>query len=133
MKNKKLILAVVALVAVVAILLGVYLATRPATTQGAKTISVTVVHADGSTKNFEYHTDEEFLGPVLLAEGLVIGNEGPYGLEIKSVDGEEAVWKAGESHGAYWALYVGEEYAMSGADTTPIADGDTFKLVYTVG
>lgn len=133
MKNKKLILAVVALVAVVAILLGVYLLTRPATSQGAKTISVTVVHSDGSSKNFEYHTDEEFLGPVLLAEGLVIGNEGPYGLEIKSVDGEEAVWKAGEAHGAYWALYIGEEYAMSGADTTPVADGDTFKLVYTVG
>lgn len=130
MKNKKRAIAVVALVAVVAILLGVYFATRPATAQGAKEITVTVVHKDGSEKVFTYHSDEEYLGPVLLAESLVVGEEGPYGLTISAVDGESAVW---ETDGAYWALYVGEEYATSGADTTPIADGDTFKLVYTVG
>lgn len=133
MKNKKLILAVVALVAVIAVFLGVYLATRPETSLGAKAITVTVVHKDGTEKVFEYHTDEEYLGPVILAEGLATGNEGPYGLEIKSVDGEEAVWNAGDPHGAYWALFIGEEYAMTGADSTPIADGDTFKLVYTIG
>ena len=133
MKNKKMILAAVALVAVVAVFLGIYLVTRPGTVQGAKTITVTVVHADGSSKTFEYHTDEEYLGPVLLTQKLVVGNEGPYGLEIKSVDGEEAVWEASAAHGAYWALYIGEEYATSGADTTPVADGDVFKLVYTLG
>ena len=133
MKNKKTIFAVIALVAVVAILLGVYLLTRPATSQGAKTISIEVIHSDGSSKTFRYHTDEEFLGPVLIAEQLVVGSEGPYGLTISAVDGEEAVWKAGDAHGAYWALFVGEEYATTGADTTPIADGDTFKLVYTLG
>ena len=130
MKNKKLVIAVIALVAVVGILLGVYFATRPATSQGAKEITVTVVHKDGSEKVFTYRTDEEFLGPVILSEGLVEGEEGPYGLMISAVDGEAAVW---ETDGAYWSLYIGEEYAMSGADTTPIADGDTFKLVYTVG
>ena len=130
MKNKKLVIAVVALVAVVAILMGVYFATRPATSQGAKEITVTVVHKDGSEKAFTYRTDEAFLGPVILGEGLVVGEQGPYGLMISAVDGETAVY---ETDGAYWALFVGEEYAMSGADTTPIADGDTFKLVYTVG
>lgn len=130
MKNKKLVIAVVALVAVVAILMGVYFATRPATSQGAKAITVTVVHSDGSEKVFTYRTDEAFLGPVILGEGLVVGEQGPYGLMISAVDGETAVY---ETDGAYWALFVGEEYAMSGADTTPIADGDTFKLVYTVG
>ena len=133
MKNKKTVLAAVALVAVIAVFLGIYFLTRPATSQGAKTITVTVTHANGTSKQFTYHTDEEFLGPVILNEKLVTGNNGPYGLEIKSVDGEEAVWKPGDAHGAYWALYVGEEYAVSGADTTPIADGDTFKLVYTLG
>ena len=130
MKNKKLVIAVVALVAVVAILMGVYFATRPATSQGAKEITVTVVHKDGSEKVFTYRTDEEFLGPVILGEGLVVGEQGPYGLRISAVDGETAVY---ETDGAYWALFVGEEYAMSGADTTAIADGDVFKLVYTVG
>ena len=130
MNNKKIILALVALVVLAAIVLGVYFATRPQTAQGAKTITVTVVHADGSVKDFTYHTDEEYLGAVLVAEGLVEGDDSEYGLMIHTVDGEKASW---EENGAYWALYVGEEYAMTGVDSTPVSDGDTFKLAYTIG
>ena len=130
MKNKKIILALVALVVLAAIVLGVYFATRPQTAQGAKTITVTVVHADGSVKDFTYHTDEEYLGAVLVAEGLVEGDDSEYGLMIHTVDGEKASW---EENGADWALYVGEEYAMTGVDSTPVSDGDTFKLAYTIG
>ncbi len=130
MKNKKLIVSVVALVLVIAVMAGVYFATRPETAAGSKTITVTVVHKDGSEKVFEYHTDEEFLGAVITAEGLVEGYEGEYGLVMESVDGETADWNVDQS---YWALFVGEEYATTGAGTTPIHDGDTFKLVYTIG
>ena len=130
MKNKKMILVAVALIACIAVMLGVFVVTRPETTAGGKTITVTVVHGDGSEKVFTYQTDEEFLGPVILGEGLVEGEEGPYGLMINAVDGETASWDANQS---YWALFVGEEYATSGADTTPIYDGDAFKLVYTIG
>lgn len=130
MKNKKMIVSLVALVLVIAVMAGVYMATRPETAAGSKTITVTVVHGDGSSKDFEYHTDEEFLGAVLTGEGLVTGYEGEYGLVIESVDGEAASWEANQS---YWALFVGEEYATTGAGTTPIHDGDTFKLVYTIG
>ena len=107
-----------------------YFTARPATVAGAKAITVTVVHADGSAKEFRYHTDEDYLGPVLLTEGLVEGEEGPYGLTINAVDGEKADWNENQS---YWALYVGEDYAATGADSTPVKDGDTFKLVYTIG
>jgi hypothetical protein len=130
MNNKKLILVAVALVTAVAVMLGVYFATRPETSQGAKTITVTVVHKDGTEKVFEYNTDEEYLGPVLLDEALVVGENGPYGLMISAVDGEVADWNVDQG---YWALFVGEEYAVTGADTTPINDGDSFKLVYTIG
>ena len=130
MKNKKLIVSVVALVLIIAVMVGVYLATRPETAAGSKTITVTVVHKDGTEKTFEYHTDEEFLGAVITAEGLVTGYEGEYGLVIESVDGETADWNVDQS---YWALFVGEEYATTGAGTTPIYDGDTFRLVYTIG
>ena len=130
MKNKKLIVIALALVVLVGAMLGVYMATRPETAAGAKIVTVTVVHADGSAKDFTYHTDEEYLGPVLLAEGLVVGEMGPYGLMISAVDGEEAVW---EVNSAYWALFVGDEYATSGADTTPVYDGSAFKLEYTIG
>lgn len=130
MKNKKLIVIAVALVAVIAVLLGVYAATRPETAAGSKSFTVTVVHADGTAKDFSYSTDEEYLGPVLLAEGLIEGEEGPYGLTVYTVDGEDAIW---EEDGAYWALFVGEEYGTTGVDTTPVYDGSTFKLVYTLG
>ena len=130
MKNKKLLVVVLALTLVVGAMFGLYMATRPETAAGAKTITVTVVHGDGSSKDFTYNTDEEYLGPVLLAENLVVGEMGPYGLVISAVDGEEAVW---EVNGAYWALFVGDEYATTGADTTPVYDGSTFRLEYTIG
>ena len=130
MKNKKILIAAIVIVALIAVMVGVYFAARPAVAEGAKTISVTVVHADGSEKQFQYRTDEEYLGSVLLAEGLAEGEDGPYGLTIYVVDGEKADWNENQS---YWALYIGEEYAATGADSTPVKDGDSFKLVYTIG
>ena len=127
-KNTKLIIAVIALVVVIAALLCVYAFTRPETSQGAKTFTVEVIHADGSSKTFEYRTDEEYLGAVLLAEGLIAGEESTYGLTIITVDGEDAVW---EKDNAYWAIMVNGEYGTTGVDTTPVNDGDVFQLVYT--
>ena len=98
------------------------------TTTALKKITVTVVHKDGSSKNFTYETDEEFLGPVLEADGLIKGNAGPYGMEITHVDGEQAIY---DTDKAYWALYEGAEYALQGIDTTPVTDGGTYKLEYT--
>lgn len=129
-KNTKLMIGIVALVVVIAALICVYVGTRPETSQGAKTFTVEVVHADGSSKTFTYHTDEEYLGTVLLAEGLISGEVDQYGLTIYEVDGERAVW---EENGAYWAIYVNGEYGMTGVDTTPVNDGDAFKLEYTIG
>ena len=129
-QNKKLILAAAAVVALIAVFIGVYALTRPNTVAGDKTFTVEVVHKDTSSKTFTYKTDEEYLGTVLLAEGLVKGDVSEYGLYITEVDGETADYSVDQS---YWALYEGEEYAMQGADTTPIEDGDRFKLVYTVG
>lgn len=130
MKDKKLLIAACVLAVLVVVLAGVYFAARPGTSAGAKEIIVTVVHADGSEKQFRYQTDEEYLGPVLLAEGLAEGENGPYGLTIYVADGERADWNENQS---YWALYIGEEYATTGADSTPVGDGDHFKLVYTIG
>lgn len=130
MKNKRLIVVAVALVVAVAAMLGVYLSARPETSEGEKTITVTVVHADGTSKDFTYDTDEEYLGAVLIAEGLVEGEEGPYGLTIDTVDGEMASWEENQS---YWALFIGEDYATTGADSTPVTDGGVYKLVYTIG
>ena len=127
-KQTKLIIVVAVIVAVVVVMAGIYFATRPDTAQGAKTITVEVVHGDGSSKEFTYHTDSEYLGEMLPAEGLVAGDQGEFGLYILTVDGEDAIF---EESGAYWALYQNGEMTTTGADTTPIQDGDSFQLVYT--
>ena len=128
-KNQKLVLAAV-MVVVALIVAAIYLSTRPAASQGAKTVTVEVVHGDGTAKTFTYHTDAEYLGEVLLAEGLIEGDQGQFGLYITKVDGETADY---DENSAYWARYEGEDYAMQGIDQTPIADGGTFSLVYTIG
>lgn len=130
MKNKKIVIAAVALVAIIALMAGVFLATRPEAAAGGKAFTVTVIHGDGSEKEFELESDEAYLGPVLLETGLVEGVEGPYGLEIHAVDGEAASWEENQS---YWALFVGEEYATTGADGVVLTDGGAYKLVYTIG
>lgn len=128
MKNKKFVLAAIALVVIVAIGLGLYFGTRPKTTAGEKAFTVTVVHGDGTSKDFAYTSAEEYVGTVLLEAGLIAGEMGDYGLYIHEVDGERAVY---EEDGAYWGFYVNGEYAMQGIDLTPIEDGANYKLEYT--
>ena len=128
MKNKKLIVALVAVVVVIGLMAGVWMATRPETEAGSKGYTVTVVHKDGTIKDFSYRTDEEYLAGALLEEGLVSGEDSQYGLTIITVDGEAAVW---DTDKAYWAIWVGEEMAMTGASEIPVYDGSTYKLEYT--
>lgn len=128
MKKTKLTLALLALLAAIGLLAGLYGATRPDAVSGIKSVTVSVVHSDKSTNTFQFDTDKEYLGDLLLSEGLVAGDQGAYGLYIKEVDGEVAVF---EENGAYWALFEGDEYATQGADTTVIEDADAFSLVYT--
>lgn len=132
MKNKKVLLAAIALLVVAGVMAAVYFATRPTVQDwtGSKTITVTVVHSDGKSQEFSYSTDKAYLGEVLQEAGLISGTPGEFGLYIETVDGETASW---EENGAYWAFYVGEEYATTSVDLTPITDGAAYKLVYTLG
>ena len=129
-KNKKLIIAAVVIVLLIAVMAAVYVSTRPETAEGEKSFTVEVVHGDGTKKTFTYQTDAEYLGEVLLGEGLIQGDANQFGLYINTVDGEDAIF---ETDGAYWALYEGEDYAQQGIDETPILDGSVFSLVYTIG
>ena len=129
-KSTKLTLALLALVAAIGLLVGLYGATRPDAVPGTKSVTVSVVHSDKRTNTFQFDTDEEYLGDLLLSEGLVVGEQGAYGLYITQVDGEVADFSV---TGAYWALFEGDDYATQGADTTLIEDADVFSLVYTRG
>ena len=102
----------------------------PDDNEGLMEFTVTVVHSDGTSKEFTYHTADKFVGMVLVENGLIKGNDGPYGMEITEVDGEKAVYSEDK---AYWAIYVGSEYATTGIDSTPVEDGGSYKLEYTRG
>lgn len=77
-----------------------------------KKITVTVVHADKSSKDFEYQTDAEFLGEVITGDGLVVGEDSDYGLFITEVDGE----KADDSKQQWWCITKGGEQVNTSAD-----------------
>ena len=126
--NKKAILIIVAVVLVAALAVAYFLV-RPGGTLGPKDFTLVVVHKDGMEKRIPLRSNEEFLGAALLNEGLLEGEDGPYGLYIQKVDGEKAVY---EEDGAYWAFYVGDEYAALGIDQTPIEHGQVYKLIYTL-
>lgn len=128
MKNKKIIIAIIALVAVLTIMVGVYIASRPQAVAGGKDITIVIVHEDGTEKQLEYATDAEYLVDVLLEHELVTGySSEEYGYTIESVDGVTADWA---TDGAYWALYVGEEYATTSAAGIVLEDGGVYKLIY---
>lgn len=95
--------------------------------EGSKTISVTVEAGDKSII-FTVKTDEEFLGKALMDLGIIEGSEGPYGIMVEKVNGIQAIYDVDK---AYWMLTINGEYAMSGADTTPIEDGGRFKWTYS--
>ena len=122
--NKKTLFAVAALAVVAALMLGLWYFTRPETQVGDKTVVVEVVHADGNSREFTCQTDEEYLGPLLLEEKLAEGEQGAYGLFITTVDGETAQ----DSLRQWWCITKGGERVDTGADATPVADGDHFEL-----
>lgn len=129
MKNKKIIIVIVAVLAVIALMAGIYFATRPQEEAGSKTFTVTVVHSDGKEKVFEYRTDGTKLGTVLEEKGLILADEANPGM-FHTVDGEKADWSVNQS---YWAFYEGENYANQGIYDTNVTDGGVYKLVYTIG
>ena len=93
--------------------------------EGSKEFALTVTDKDGNETQFEIHTDKETVGEALMVINLIDGEEGEYGLFVKTVNGITADYDA---DGVYWAFYVNGEYAASGVDVTQITEGDSYAL-----
>jgi len=128
MKQKQILLAVGVLVVLAAAMVGVYLAFGPQAQAGEKDITLLVVNGD-DIETFEIHTEEEFLRGALEQEGLVQGQESATGLYVQTVNGITA----DESQQQWWCFTKAGEAVMTGVDSTPIADGDTFEVTLTTG
>ena len=89
------------------------------------TFTLKVVDLEGNETVKVIETKKWTVGAALLAEGIITGEEGQYGLYIKTVNGITADYDVDQT---YWAFYIGEEYAMTGVDKTDITDGATYTL-----
>jgi hypothetical protein len=127
--NRKIILAAAGLLVAAAVLLVVGRLAAPKGSAGTKSILVEVIHKDGSSKSYPLNTDQAYLGAALVEGGVVEDNQGPYGLYILTADGETA----DESAQEWWKVTKSGEMVNTGADATPIADGDRYELTLTVG
>lgn len=94
-----------------------------------KTFTLTVVHKDGSSKDFSIETTQETLGAALLDEGLIAGDDSEYGLFVTTVDGETADGGSQE----WWCLTAGGGQVATGVDSTPIEDGGQYEFTLTIG
>ncbi len=79
---------------------------------------------DGKTASFEISTDKALLGEALTEINMISGEQGDYGLYVKTVNGVFADADKGE----YWILYVGGESSMTGVDQVKITDSETYEF-----
>lgn len=93
--------------------------------EGATVFSFEVTLPDGTKTAYEIHTDKTTVGDALTELGLIAGEQGDYGLYVKTVDGVTLDF---DKDGQYWAFYIDGEYAMSGVDTTTITAGAVYAF-----
>jgi len=93
--------------------------------EGKTQFNFTVVDKDGKETAFEIHTDKTTVGEALLELELIAGEEGAYGLYVKTVNGITVDYDVDQT---YWAFYVNGEYAMTGVDATNVEDGASYSF-----
>ena len=93
--------------------------------EGSTQFDFTVTDKDGNETQFEIHTDKETVGEALTELGLISGEEGAYGLYVKTVNGITADY---DKDGVYWAFYENGEYATAGIDSTAVTEGAVYSM-----
>lgn len=93
--------------------------------EGKTSFSFIVTDADGKETAFTINTDKKTVGEALLELDLIAGDEGDYGLYVKTVNGITVDY---DKDGKYWAFYIDGEYAMTGVDVTDITEGATYAF-----
>lgn len=130
--NKKILIGLAALIAVVVALTAVFQIFREKPVEGSKSITIAVIDKSQNTTNYDLKTDAEYLRQAMEeTEGLSFsGAESEYGMMVDTVNGETADYTL---DGAYWSFYVNGDYCNYGIDAQPVEDGDAFTITYTTG
>ena len=87
--------------------------------EGEKSFRFSVVGVDSKERKFIIKTDKTTVGEALLDVELIAGEQGDYGLYVKTVNGITLDY---EKDGKYWAFYIDGKYATTGVEKTEISD-----------
>ena len=93
--------------------------------ENGNTFTFEVVEGNGNKTQLPIMTDVKILGDALQKLGYIKGEQGPYGLYIKEVNGITADYNI---DGTYWAFYINDEMSMKGVDQTEIVDGAIYSF-----
>lgn len=94
--------------------------------EGDKTVTFTVTALDKSV-TFTVNTDKETVGEALSEHNLLEGEQGPYGLYVKKVNGMRADY---EKDNAYWSFMIDGEASTEGVDLTELEDEGNYGFTY---
>lgn len=94
--------------------------------EGSKVFYFVAVDLEGNESKYEIHSDATFVGEALIEHSLIDGDDGEYGLYVKTVNGITLDW---DKDAKYWSFLVGGDYAMTGCDMTEIEDGVTYTFL----
>ena len=98
------------------------------TTLGTGNTQFTLIieHVNDKKVTFTINTDKAILSDALVEIGLLVGHDDTYGLYIDTVNGVTHDYNTDQT---YWAIYEGDNYALTGVDGITIVNGATYKLV----
>lgn len=95
--------------------------------EGKHTLSISM-EMEGKVILLTIKTDAKNVKDALLENGLIEGEQQAIGYMMTHFNGVRADY---EKDGAYWALYQGGEYMMTGIDSTPVEGDASYEFVYT--
>ena len=126
--SKKGIKLLIIAAAVIVLLAVIILAVKPAGMFGIKKVTIEV-RKNETAKEYVVKTTRDNLADVLTDNDIVEGEDGEYGLYILSANG----YTADSSKEEWWGLYKSGEMLMTGANDTPVENGDHFEVVLETG
>ena len=94
--------------------------------EGQMSFTFKVKFKDGSERTYLVKTDSTNVGTALIDAGLISGEDGAYGLYVKTVAGETLDYN---TDGKYWAFYENDAYAMKGVELTTIVGGVVYSFI----
>ena len=92
---------------------------------GKTKLSFVAVDLKGNETEFQVKTDKATVGVALAEHNIIAGEEGSYGLYVKTVNGITLDF---DKDGTYWAFYVDGKYGEKGVDQTEINENSVYSF-----